>query len=137
MKNQIKTLEQFRATRKIISSEEFNEKYGNLLEPGLKIIGYESSYIFLTDDGHIELVIHNKIYRDKPIDVLEEILWDEHAKYNYLSSTELEEEYHQRVRDFMDEQGWSLLSLDEQDTTIMTPKQLKRTNYLIDIYGNL
>lgn len=133
MAKEIKTLEQFRKTVEVIKSSEYNERYGHCLDDvEAYVLCYSDGYINIINDKEFYLVVGNQDWTSTDLRELEEILWDTWVKYNLISDADdIVNELHERIREFMDEQGWEPLSLDEQPLIMMTVEQLKRRNYYL------
>lgn len=137
MAKDIKNFEDFRQSQEVMIASDYNDKYGYLIdEVDTYVIDYGGcGYINILNEREFYLVIGNQDWRSGNLRMLEEILWDRHAKYSAdLNEDEIVADLHERIREFMDEQGWKPLSLDEQPLVIMSIDQLERRNYYLDLF---
>lgn len=133
------TFADFVASRRVMTKEEIETQFGYEI--------YESTaYVYLTgysieineEDKLLSLEINNSCYSGQfeDLGIIEQRLWDDFVKgEEFLTDEEVESDLHFRAADYIIEQGWPLLSLDEQDKTTMTPQQIAQVDYLLSQFN--
>lgn len=135
------TFEEFITSRRMMTATQIEETFGYEMYSPIAHV-YLRGYSIEIDEenNNLHLYLGNKEYcaEFSKLFLLEQVLWDDFVKYEeQLTTEEIEEDLHERSRQFMDSQGWPPLSLDEQDRATMTPEQIEQVDYLLRQFDKL
>lgn len=139
--NPIVTLEEFRQSKIKMSAKIYNSIYGHQVDDN--VLCYDGAYIHLYEDNHC-LAIYNRTYSDHgelSLSDLEEILWDEYAKWEGgsrgMTKLQRHEDMTKRLSEFKEKYQVSFNNFLNLDTSLLPAHIQKRANYLQKEYADV
>jgi hypothetical protein len=140
-----KSLKEFRNTKCKVPSILFDKLIADLGycdehdgdKPPVVYVYDGALYIESYPNGEYQVVFNNECERHESLALVEEILWDEYAKWEYgMDSEDIMEDLHQRARILMGNIGIFNTSLDDIDLTKIPPVHADRVRSLRRTFQN-